>query len=98
MQGLIKVITPTIGGIAVATITVVGSYFVADRTASSHTDQQLTEFKIETTKNVSDVQGDVNALKATAVEMNKHLDRIDKSVGDVAGSVQSLSSYLLNKK
>lgn len=102
-------ITQVTGGIIIAVITVAGSYFVADKTASSKTDDTLNDFKLQTTKDVTVVQGQVDTLKATVAgdvntmnaltsQINEHLNRIDKNVDTLTGSVQSLTSRVLNDR
>lgn len=81
----------TTAGIIIAAISAISAIAAAYATASSQTEQSLSDFKIQT-------MGDISGLKAVNIEINKHLDNIDKHLEAKDLQFQSLTSYLLNKK
>lgn len=78
-------------GIILALITVVGSIYTAKLQASDQTTEALSAFKVETAKELGVIKGDVQTAKAINMEVSRRLENIE-------GSLQTLSSYILNKR
>jgi hypothetical protein len=84
-------------GIIIALIPVIGGYFTARVGASTETAEQLDDFRLEMTREVGDMKGDVQTLKALNPVLEKRLDSMDRKLESMDGSLQSLTSKLLNE-
>lgn len=77
-------------GIIVSLIGLAGTYITSKNTASSAAQESLTNFKIQTVADIAKVSGDVETIKAVNTQINKRLE-------DMQGSLQTITSVLLNK-
>lgn len=77
-------------GIVLGLIGLAGTYITSKNTAASAAEDSLINFKIQTVTNIAKVSGDVETIKAVNTQINKRLE-------DMQGSLQTITSVLLNK-